>query len=93
MNDSECSSLELTSGFDPLLPGTGYTVKGYVKFDGPHLTGRITFVSIGSTHVQIVCTIIILKKSIHIYRVTKIHSQYCITNKSPTASIANSKLM
>ena len=38
VNDSECNLLELS-------PVDGYTVRGYAVFDGPTLTGRITFVS------------------------------------------------
>ena len=38
VNDSECNLLELA-------PVAGYTVRGYAVFDGPALTGRITFVS------------------------------------------------
>ena len=38
VNDSECNLLELS-------PVAGYTVRGYAVFDGPALTGRITFVS------------------------------------------------
>ena len=38
VNDSDCSLLELA-------PVAGYTVRGYAVFDGPALTGRITFVS------------------------------------------------
>ena len=37
VNDSDCNLLELS-------PVTGYTVRGYAVFDGPTLTGRITFV-------------------------------------------------
>ncbi len=37
VNDSECNLLELS-------PIAGYTVRGYAVFDGPTLTGRITFV-------------------------------------------------
>ena len=49
VNDSECHSLEL------LVPEpcasqvpwfrTGYTIKGYAKFHGPSLRGKINFVS------------------------------------------------
>ena len=38
VNDSECNLLELS-------PVAGHTVRGYAVFDGPALTGRITFVS------------------------------------------------
>ena len=38
VNDSECNLLELS-------PVDGYTVRGYAVFNGPALTGRITFVS------------------------------------------------
>ena len=34
-----CGNLQLT------VSGTGHTVKGYAEFDGPILTGKITFVS------------------------------------------------
>ena len=37
VNDSECNLLELS-------PVDGYTVRGYAVFNGPALTGRITFV-------------------------------------------------
>ena len=37
VNDSECNILELA-------PVAGYTVRGYAVFDGPTLTGIITFV-------------------------------------------------
>ena len=37
VNDSDCNLLELS-------PVTGHTVRGYAAFDGPTLTGRITFV-------------------------------------------------
>ena len=37
VNDSECNLLELS-------PVNGYTVRAYAVFDGPTLTGRITFV-------------------------------------------------
>lgn len=53
INDSrtdECKSLELSvPDLDFHLqhntPGIGHTVKGYAVFDGPTLTGIITFVS------------------------------------------------
>ena len=38
VNDSECNSIELS------VTGSGHTVKGYAVFDGPTLTGRVTFV-------------------------------------------------
>ena len=44
VNDSECSLMELA-------PVAGHTVKGYAVFDGPTLTGRVTFVSVCKVHL------------------------------------------
>ena len=84
VNDSECNLLELA-------PVTGYTVRGYAVFDGPALTGRITFVSaisavsnyeirIRSTPVP--CWAIAAHYHHHILFATMPANQYCIADVS-----------
>ena len=39
VNDSECNVLKLSA------PGNSHILEGYAVFDGPTLTGTVTFVS------------------------------------------------